>query len=99
MTISKAKENGKLVIVIEGRLDTGTAPRFQDALIPEFDKEKDIQLDFTQLAYVSSAGLRVLIIGHKTAKEKNASMTIKNVSQEVMDVFNMTGFTDMLTIV
>ena len=99
MTISKANENGILTITVEGRLGTSTAPLFQDALIPEFDEIKEIILDFSKLTYISSAGLRVLIIGHKKAKSKNAAMSITNVSQEVMEIFNMTGFSEVLTII
>ena len=99
MTINKTLENGKLTLTLEGRLDTTTAPKLQEALIPAFDEAKEIALDFAGLAYVSSAGLRVLMTGQKTAKAKGASMTIRNVSQEIMEVFDMTGFADILTIV
>jgi anti-anti-sigma factor len=98
MTINKVQENGKLTLSIEGRLDTTTAPQLQEALIPSFDEAKEITLDFAELAYVSSAGLRVLLLGQKTAKAKSASMILKNVSEEVMEVLEMTGFSAMLTI-
>jgi len=99
MTINKTQENGTLNLVLEGRLDTTTAPQLQDVLIPAFDESKEIMLDFADISYVSSAGLRVLLVGQKTAKAKNGSMTLKGVSQEIMEVFDMTGFADMLTIV
>ena len=99
MTVNKTQENGKLTLTLSGRLDTTTAPKLQEALIPAFDEAKEIALDFAGLAYVSSAGLRVLMTGQKTAKAKGASMTIRNVSPEIMDVFDMTGFADILTIV
>ena len=98
MTINKTRENGTITIAIEGRLDTSTSPRFQEALIPLFDEAKIVKLDFANVAYVSSAGLRVLLIGQKTAKSNNASMTLFNVSEEVMEVFDMTGFSNMLNI-
>jgi anti-anti-sigma factor len=98
MTINKTQENGTLTLALEGRLDTTTAPQLQDALIPAFDETKNIKLDFAKLAYVSSAGLRVLLIGQKTAKAKGATMTLTDVSEEIMEVFEMTGFADMLTI-
>jgi anti-anti-sigma factor len=97
--INKAQENGALVLTLEGRLDTTTAPQFQDALISAFDEAGEVSLDFEKLAYVSSAGLRVLLMGQKTAGGKSASMTICNVSDEIMEIFEMTGFADMLTIV
>ena len=99
MNIGKTQENGKLILALEGRLDTTTAPRLQEILIPAFGESNEINLDFANLAYVSSAGLRVLLMGQKEAKKKSASMTLTGVSEEIMEVFEMTGFADMLTIV
>jgi len=99
MTINKSIENEKLTLNLDGRLDTTTAPQLQEVLGTVFDESKDVVLDFAKLAYVSSAGLRVLLMGQKTSKVKNAEMTLVNVSDEVMEVFEMTGFADMLTIV
>ncbi|MCL1857735.1 MAG: STAS domain-containing protein [Oscillospiraceae bacterium] len=99
MTINKTQENGKLILAIEGRLDTTTAPQFQNVLIPAFDKAKEVMLDFKNLVYVSSAGLRVLLMGQKTAKAKSCSMTVTGVSDDVMEILEMTGFSDMLTII
>jgi anti-anti-sigma factor len=98
MTITKHQANGKLVLTVEGRLDTTTAPDFQTKLMPEFDAGQNIELDFKELVYISSAGLRVLVLGEKTAKAKGAAMKLVNVSPEVMEVLEMTGFTDILTI-
>ena len=86
-------------------MDTTTAPQLQDALIPAFDeatasgKAAEITLDFAKLEYVSSAGLRVLLMGQKEAKKKGGLMTVCGVSADVMEVLDMTGFADMLTIV
>jgi anti-anti-sigma factor len=98
MTIIKTRENESLVLALEGRLDTATAPQLQETLIPAFEEATAITLDFGSLAYVSSAGLRVLLLGAKTAKAKDASMVLRGVSEEVMEVFEMTGFADILTI-
>jgi anti-sigma B factor antagonist len=98
MIIYKICEKDKINFALEGRLDTTTALQLQDALIPAFDEAKEIVLDFKKLAYVSSAGLRVLLMGQKEAKKKNGSMIVCNVSEEIMEVFEMTGFADMLTI-
>ena len=98
MTINKTQTGGKTTLVLSGRLDTTTAPSLQEALIPEFDNAKHIELDFTELAYVSSAGLRVLLMGEKTAKAKGGKQTLINVSDEIMEVFEMTGFADILNI-
>ena len=99
MTINKTLENQTLTLALEGRLDTTTAPRLQEALLPAFEESKDVKLDFAKLSYVSSAGLRVLLMGQKAAKAGGASMTLTGVSEEIMEVFEMTGFADMLTIV
>jgi anti-anti-sigma factor len=99
MNIDKTQSAGKTVVTLTGRLDSSSAPQLQEMLISEFDTAKEIVLDFANLAYVSSAGLRVLLTGQKTAKAKGASMTVRGASDEIMEVFEMTGFTDMLTIV
>ena len=98
MTINKTQENGKLTLALEGRLDTTTSSKLENALIPAFDEAKEITLAFAKVEYVSSAGLRVLLMGQKEAKKKGASMTLTGVSEDIMEVFEMTGFADMLTI-
>ena len=98
MTITKTQNGDKTTITLSGRLDTTTAPQLQEALIPEFDAAKHIELDFSALAYVSSAGLRVLLMGEKTAKAKGGKQTLVNVSAEIMEVFDMTGFSSILNI-
>ena len=98
MNIDKTQTEEKTTLVLSGRLDTTTAPKLQESLIPEFDTANHVELDFSELIYVSSAGLRVLLMGEKAAKAKGSSMTLKNVSDEIMEVFEMTGFADMLTI-
>ena len=87
MTISKTLENGKITLVLEGRLDTTTAPQLQEALIPSFDEAKQVELDFTQLSYISSAGLRALLMGQKTAASKGAALTLSGVSEEIKHIF------------
>ena len=99
MNITKTLDGAKLTLALVGRLDTTTAPDLQDTLIPAFAESKDITLDFSEIAYVSSAGLRVLLMAEKEATGKNASMTLTGVSEDVMEVFEMTGFAGMLTIV
>jgi anti-anti-sigma factor len=98
MLINKTLENGQATLVLEGRLDTTTSPQLQDALVQAFEEAKNVRLDFAKLAYVSSAGLRVLLIGVKTAQAKGGAMKVCNVSDEIMEVFEMTGFADMLDI-
>ena len=98
MTINKTKDGEILILTLEGRLDTTTAGQLQETLIPEFDSYKTIRLDFKGMEYVSSAGLRVVLQAEKTAKAKGGSMILCNVSADIMDVFEMTGFSDLLTI-
>jgi anti-anti-sigma factor len=96
--ITKDQSEEKLVLSLEGRLDTITAPDLHEQLIPEFDKMKHIQLDCKRLAYVSSAGLRVFLIGEKTAKARGGKMSLVNVSAEIKEILEMTGFAGILTI-
>jgi len=99
MTITKLQDNGKITLALEGRLDSTTAPQLEEEIASAFKSEKDVELDFSLLIYVSSAGLRVLLIGMKTAKAKGVGFTISGVSTEIMEVLDMTGFTEMLTII
>jgi anti-anti-sigma factor len=96
MLIKKTLENGKITFALDGRLDDTTAPQLQDALIPAFDEAKEVELDFAHLTHISSAGLRVLLTGLKTGKAKGVSMTVYNVSKEIMEIFKMTGFSEIL---
>ena len=98
MTVNKTQEGDKTIFALDGRLDTTTSPKLQEALIPAIDEAQGVTLDFAGLSYISSAGLRVLLMGQKAANSKNISMTIRNVSEEIMEVFDMTGFTEMLSI-
>lgn len=98
MNIRKAMENEQIVLNLNGRLDTTTAPDFQSTLLAEIKTGKDIILDFSELAYVSSAGLRSLLTGQKAVAAGGQVMTLRHVSEEIMEVFDMTGFSDILTI-
>ena len=98
MHITKTKTGEKITLALSGRADTVSSPEFQEKLLPAFDEAKEITVDFTELAYISSAGLRVMLMGQKTAKAKGASMAITGVSKEIMRVFEMTGLLDILTV-
>ena len=98
MNIARMSDGGELVFGLEGRLDTTTAPELQEVLIPAFGEPRAVVLDFSEVEYVSSAGLRVLLMAEKEAGAKGSSMTLKCVSEDVMEVFEMTGFSNMLTI-
>lgn len=85
-------------LMIDGRIDTNTSPQLQQAILNAFQKKKDVVLDFLNVDYISSAGLRALLIGHKTATSKGGSMKISNVSDIVMNIFDVTGFATILKI-
>ena len=98
MIITIQKENDVFTFTIEGKLDSFSSPKLQDKLLPAIENAKKVKLDFTNVEYISSAGLRVLLLGEKTARAKNKIMYIFNVSEKVMNIFIMTGFADMLYI-
>ncbi|MDR1952998.1 MAG: STAS domain-containing protein [Clostridiales Family XIII bacterium] len=96
---TNVKENGnEHIIEVEGRLDTLTSPALQELLVDSVSKFKTTVLDFSALEYVSSAGLRTLLIGEKTAKNRGVSLIIRHVPDSVREVLFMTGFTKILTI-
>lgn len=97
MKIVEKRQEKALQLELEGHLDTNTAPELQTAL-EDLDGIEDLQLDFSKLEYVSSAGLRVLLIAAKQMKAKNCKLVIHNVNTDIMDVFIITGFNDILTI-
>lgn len=96
MTINKNLEGEKLNVAVEGRLDTSTAPELEKEL-SDLTGVKELVLDFSKLEYVSSAGLRVLLASQK-AMNAQGKMLIKNVNETIMEVFEITGFADILTI-
>ena len=92
MKIDIKKENGILSVALEGRLDTVTAPELEGAIVANSDGASSLTIDCSDLAYVSSAGLRVLLSAHKKMKGK---MKLVNVCEVVMEVLEMTGFADI----
>ena len=97
MTIEIKKTGTATVIEIAGRLDTTTAPVLDKTISEDISENSDLTLDLKNLEYISSAGLRVLISAQKRM-QKSGSMKLRNVCEEVMDVFEMTGFADILKI-
>ena len=97
MNIVKTRENDKMVLSLEGRLDTMTAPALEAEVKGSIDGVKELVLDFEKLEYVSSAGLRVLLASQKIMN-KQGSMCIRHVNEVIMEVFEVTGFSDILTI-
>ena len=97
MTIDKKVNGTAMEIAIEGRLDTMTCPQLEDELKTSLDGITDLTLDFSALEYISSAGLRVLLSSHKAMMSKGG-MKIVHVNDVVQEVFEVTGFSDILTI-
>ena len=97
MNIEKKIEGNKLELVLEGRMDTTTAPILEDELKSVTEEIKELILDFAKLEYLSSAGLRVLLASQKQMN-KQGKMVIRNVNEIIMEVFEVTGFVDILTI-
>ena len=97
MTISKKQEGTTLKIELEGRLDTMTAPELEAELKADMDSIDNLVLDFSKLEYISSAGLRVLLSAHKAMSAKGG-MKLTNINEIVQEVFEVTGFSDILNI-
>lgn len=97
MTISKVKEEGKLTLTLAGRLDTTTAPQLEAVVQSELEGVTDLTIDFHKLDYISSAGLRVILATQKIMN-KQGKLVIRGANETVMEVFEVTGFVDILTI-
>lgn len=97
MTINKTQNGTELIIAIEGRLDTTTAPQLEEDINASIGGVENLVMDLEKMEYISSAGLRVLLAAHKQMT-KQGSMVVKNVSEIVMDIFDVTGFSDILNI-
>ena len=93
MDINKVVDNGKLKVAISGRLETTTAPELEKEL--DFTGITSVEFDLADLEYVSSAGLRVILMVQKNMK---GNFVLKNVKPEIMEIFEITGFADILTI-
>lgn len=97
MEIAISKYKNKLTVAPKGKLDALTAPELEEKLEEKIDGVEKLIFDFAELTYISSAGLRVLMI-YIQLMEEQSSVVIKNVCREVMDVFEVTGITDFLDI-
>ena len=97
MTIEKKINGEALTLIVSGRLDTQTAPELENELDAVLPETKDLTFDMTGLEYVSSAGLRVILKAQK-AMNAQGSMKLTGVNDSIMEVFDITGFLDILTI-
>lgn len=98
LTINKTRNTMQTTLALSGRLDTTTAPEFEKQLRALLPDTSALVLDFAALDYISSAGLRVLLVAQKEMNKKKGKMSLVHVSADVMEVLEMTGFTDILTI-
>lgn len=97
MNIRKHQEGTVLSMELEGRLDTTTAPQLEAEFKVSLDGTTDLTLDMAALEYISSAGLRVILAAQKVMN-KQGRMVIRNVNETIMEIFEITGFADILTI-
>ena len=97
LNIEKKQDGKDLTVALTGRLDTVTAPELESELAAALDDVENLVIDMTDLEYISSAGLRVLLTAQKTMNQKG-SMKLINVNETVMEIFDVTGFVDILTI-
>ena len=103
MKITRSMNGTRLTVALEGRLDTTTAPELEQALKESMDGANELTMDFAKLDYISSAGLRVLLSAHKTMMKKGggsapSGMKVVNANEMVKEVFDVTGFADILGI-
>ena len=97
MQIDQFKEGNTLTMKISGRLDTMTAPQLENEITGHLDGITEFIMDFTDLEYISSAGLRVLLVTSKMMKGKGR-FVIRNINETVREIFEVTGFLDILTV-
>ena len=98
MTINKWQDGTTLVVAPEGRIDTATAPILEKELKESIDDSvKDLTLDFSKITYISSAGLRVLLSAQKVMN-RQGTMKVIHVGEVIKEIFDVTGFSDILTI-
>ena len=97
MTVNKQLQGDKLTVAVEGRLDTTTAPELEAQLKDSIDAVTELVFDFSKLEYISSAGLRVLITAQKCMNTQG-TMVVRGCSEDIKEIFSITGFSEILTI-
>ncbi len=97
MTIQQTRNENALTVALEGRLDTMTAPELEAALKDSLEGVTELTFDLEKLDYISSAGLRVLLSAQKTMN-RQGNMKVLHANEIIMEIFEVTGFTDILTI-
>jgi len=98
LNIKRSENNQLITLALSGRIDTITAPELQKSFLKEIEVSNRVILDFAEVSYISSAGLRVLLSGAKIAKAKGGEQVLSNVTKDIKEVFQMTGLADILNI-
>jgi anti-anti-sigma factor len=98
MEITQNQDAGQITLLVNGRIDTNTSPALQDAIQTAFKTVSSVTVDFTGVSYISSAGLRALLIGQKTASSKHGEFTLTHVNDMVKSILDTVGFSKILTI-
>ena len=98
MTIKEKRDGSKLIVSVEGRIDTNTSPELNEFFQANLKDVKELELDLEKVDYVSSAGLRTILFAQKTM-DKQGKMVVSHVCKEIMETFELTCFTDILTII
>lgn len=98
MEVKFNKQDSFLTVTISGNIDTVTAPELDSKLQENISDVKDLVLDFAAVDYISSAGLRVILMANQQMEDVDGNLTIKNVNEDVRDVFEMTGFDSLLNL-
>ena len=98
MTITQNRNGASLTIAVSGRLDTMTSPELEAVIDAETENAAEVVLDFSELEYISSAGLRVLLSTQKKMTKQGGSIKVTNINETVSEIFEVTGFADILNI-
>ena len=98
MTITRVETGDAITLHVDGRVDTNTSPELQKAILEAFQNTKKLTLELEKVVYVSSAGLRALLLGQKTASSKGATMELLHVAPTVKSVLDCVGFSKILTL-
>lgn len=98
MQITKKRNNDVLVVNVAGRLDASTAPQFEEDVMGDLADINELYYDLDNLEYISSAGLRILLLSHKTMTNKRGKFVVRHPSDAVVEILEMTGFSDFLVI-
>ena len=99
MKVTKTVNGNRMEAVVEGKIDAVTAPRLEAEIAGQLEGITELDIDFGAVEYISSAGLRTLLYFQQTLEEVNGALTVRNVPKIVMTIFEVTDFTDVITIV